>query len=462
MSKKSDSDKKGISRRSFVSGASAATAAAFTIVPRRVLGGPGYKAPSDKLNIACIGVGGKGRSDTRAAMGENIVALCDVDDTQMAKFKDTIKDDDEALAWFDKVKKYKDFRVMLEQQKDIDAITVSTPDHTHAVAAMMALKMEKHVFVQKPMTHTIHEARALAKEAAKAGVATQMGNQGHAGEGARLINEWIWDGAIGEVYEVHCWTNRPIWPQGIEAPKEKKRVPKSLDWDLWLGPAAMRPYHPAYVPFRWRGWWDFGTGAIGDMGAHIIDHPYWALKLTYPKTVSADSTQFTDDSYPVAEVITYTFPSRGLGFPEVKLTWWDGGLRPPRPVDLEPGRQIGDNGGGIVFVGTKGKLMSSVYGNNPRLIPETAMRAYDRPEKTIPRSPGIMAEWIEAAKTGKKSSTDFSYSGPLTETMLLGCLAVRVKDENTILEWDGDKGEITNLEKANEYLHMPYRDGWTL
>lgn len=453
-----------MTRRNFLS-TTTATAAAFMIVPRHVLGGPGYIAPSDKLHIGCVGVGGKGKTDIEDASSENIVALCDVDDTQMAKFKDYAKEKaaekPELLKVFDKAKKYRDFREMLEKEKSIEAITISTPDHTHAVIAMMAFKLGKHVFCQKPLTHTVYEARILAKAAKEANVTTQMGNQGHASEVGRLINEWIWDGAIGAVREVHCWTDRPIWPQGIERPEEIPSVPPSLDWDLWLGPAAWRPYHPAYAPFAWRGWIDFGTGAVGDMGAHIIDHPYWALNLGYPTTVHASSTKFTEDSFPIASIVHYTFPQRGES-PPVKLTWYDGGLTPPRPEELESGRRMGDGRGGVIFIGDKGKLMCSTYGKNPRLIPETKMKEYKRPEKSIPRSPGIMKEWIEAAKAGKKSTTDFSYSGPLTEMMLLGNIATLMQHKNTILEWDAEKMELTNLPEANELLHMKYRKGWTL
>lgn len=454
--------KGGMTRRDFLGG-TAATAAAFMVVPRHVLGGPGYVSPSDKLNIACIGVGGKGRSDTEHVSTENIVAMCDVDDLKMAQFKKEAKKKDKQhlVEIFEKAPKYRDFRVMLDKEKSIDAVTVSTPDHTHAVAAMMAMKMGKHVFVQKPLTHTVYEARMLAKTAKEMNVVTQMGNQGHASEEARVINEWIQAGAIGDVRQVHCWTNRPVWPQGIDAPKEIPALRPSLDWDLWLGPAPWRPYHPAYVPWLWRGWKDFGTGAVGDMGAHILDHPFWALNLGAPKTIQSSSSELNDDSYPIASTVHYTFPARG-NMPPVKLTWYDGGLTPPRPEVLEKGRRMGDGGGGILFEGDKGILMCSTYGKNPRLIPETKMKEFERPEKTMPRSPGITEEWIQAIKEGKKSTTDFSYSGPLTEMMLLGCVATLMQEKNTILEWDAEKFEITNLPEANELLHMKYRDGWTL
>ena len=449
-------ESEGISRRRFLG--SAAAAAAFTIVPRHVLGGPGYTAPSDKLNIACVGVNGKGRSDIQGVSTENIVALCDVDDEMMAT---TIREDSPKNPQLLKATKYRDFRVMLEKEKGIDAVTVSTPDHTHAVIAMMAIKMGKHVFVQKPLTHTIHEARALAKAARESNLVTQMGNQGHANEGARLINEWIADGAIGDVTEVHAWTDRPIWPQGIDRPETIPSVPSTLDWNVWLGPAPWRPYHPAYQPFTWRGWWDFGTGAIGDMGAHFLDQPYWALNLGAPITVEASSTEMKKETYPLASILRYQFPARGK-MPAVKLLWFDGGLKPPRPDDLEPGRRMGGEDGGVIYYGTKGKLLHGIYAGNPRLIPETKMQEYKRPAKTIPRSPGIHEEWIEAIKAGKKSTTDFSYSSALTEMLLLGNVAIRAAKDNVVLQWDAEAMRVTNLPGANEYVQMPYREGWSL
>ena len=454
-------DGKTYSRRKFLS-ASAVAAAGVMVVPRHVVGATQKKkAPSDTLNIACVGVGGMGFSDTRGVRSENIVTLCDVDDEQMAKLLRSDELEPKEKAMYEKAAKYRDFRRMLEKEKGIDAITVTVPDHNHTVIAMTAIKLGKHVYVQKPLTHTIKEARMLAKAAKDANVVTQMGNQGHSKEGARLICEWIWDGAIGNVNEVHVWTNRPIWPQGIDAPKEIPSVPSTLDWDVWLGPAPFRPYHPAYHPFAWRGFWDFGTGALGDMGAHLLDQPFWALKLGYPTSVQASSTPFTKDCYPWAEVVTYEFPARGSMAP-VKLTWWDGGLTPPRPPELEDGRMMGDEGGGVLFRGDKGLLMCGTYGENPRLVPESRMQEYKRPEKTIPRSPGIREEWIESIKKGTKSTTDFSYAGPLTEVMLLANVAVRLKDKNMKLLWNGEKMEFTNLPEANQFLHFDYRPGWSL
>jgi predicted dehydrogenase len=449
-----------LTRREFL-GTTATAAACFMIVPRRVLGGPGYQAPSDRLNMGCCGVGGQGASDVPNVSSENIVALCDVDDVQMANLLKNERVKPEYRAMYEKANKYRDFRRMLEKEKNLDAITVTTPDHNHAFIAMTAMKLGKHVFVQKPLTHTIKEARLLAQEAKKRNLVTQMGNQGHSQEGARLVCEWVWDGAIGDVREVHVWTNRPTWPQGIDAPKEIPSVPPTLDWDIWLGPAPWRPYHPAYLPFNWRGWWDYGTGAIGDMGAHLIDQPFWALKLGHPLTVQASSTKFTKDSYPVAETITYQFPARG-NMPPARMTWYDGGLKPPRPAVLDDGRMMGDEDGGCLLVGDKGMLMCGTYGANPRLLPEQLMQDYERPEKTIPRSPGIHEEWIAAIKAGKKSTTDFEYSGLLTEVMLLGNVALRMKDSKTVLQWDGEKMEVTNLPEANQFIHKEYRQGWSL
>jgi len=289
-----------------------------------------------------------------------------------------------------------------------------------------------------------------------------MGNQGHAGEGARLVNEWIWDGAIGDVNEIHAWTNRPIWAQGeIERPEAIPSVPTELDWNLWIGPAAHRPYHPDYHPFSWRGWRDFGTGALGDMGAHILDQPFWALDLGDPKTIQANSTRFTDESFPLASEVIWTFDGNN-GKPEIKLVWRDGGLLPPRPDDLESGRRLGNDGGGVIYYGSKGNLMHGVYGEQPRLIPETFMQSYERPEKSIPRSPGIHQEWIEAIKKGTKSTTDFEYSSKLTELMMLGNIAILTQEHNTVLEWDSKQFKFTNLDSANELLHYNYSPGWTI
>ncbi|MCA9731979.1 MAG: Gfo/Idh/MocA family oxidoreductase [Deferribacteres bacterium] len=467
--KKSLPGQSSVSRREFLQ-TSAVAAAAFTIVPRHVLGGPGYVAPSDKLNIAAIGAGGKGRSDIAEVSTENIVALCDVDDVKM---QGTLKDAEERALKLQsegkgdgksplaKANHYKDFRVMLDKEKHIDAVTVSTPDHIHAIAAMTAIKHGKHVFVQKPLTWSVGEARVLREAAKKAGVITQMGNQGHAGEGIRLIVEWLEDGAIGDVREVQCWTNRPVWDTGMDRPKEIPSVPSTLDWNLWLGPAPFRPYHPSYAPWSWRAWCDFGTGALGDMGAHIFDIPYHALKMEYPTTVEASSSKFNGESWPVAEIVRYEFPERH-GLPPVKLTWYDGGMMPKRPESLEPGRMMGDEDGGVLFIGDKGLLMCGCYGSQPRLIPETFMQDYKRPPKTIPRSPGIHQEWVQCIKEGKQATSNFEYASKLTETMMIGNIAIRMASKNTKLDWDGVKGEFTNMPDANEFLMREYLNGYKL
>ncbi|MDZ7371148.1 MAG: Gfo/Idh/MocA family oxidoreductase [candidate division KSB1 bacterium] len=492
MHKQQESSSSAISRRQFVG--SVGAAALFTIVPRRVLGGPGVVPPSDLVNVACIGVGGMGknnafslrtpdamveqwkkeqaeqpqvdpktltpeeleRRERRRRMREpkqlaNIYALCDVD---LDYAKSTIEA-------YPKAKVYQDFRKMLDTEKEIDAVVIATPDHTHAVIAMYAMQLGKHVFCQKPLTKTIYEARVLAETAKKMNVVTQMGNQGHASEGARLIKEWLDDGAIGPVHRVAVWTNRPIWPQGNLKRPEEAPIPANLDWDLWLGPAPKKPYHPDVCHFKWRGWRDYGTGALGDMGAHLIDHPFWALDLGHPISVQASSTEYSDDAYPLATMVTYEFPARG-NRPPVTLTWYDGGLTPPRPDELEPGRQMGTGGSGVLYYGEKGILMHGDYGNAPRLIPESRMKEYKQPEHTIPRSPGIHEEWIEAIKTGGRSTTDFSYSGPLTEVMLLGNVAVFMKGKNTKLLWDPQNLKITNVPEANDLLHYQYREGWSL
>jgi predicted dehydrogenase len=446
----SNPSKNEISRRDFIQKTGMA-AAAFTILPGHLFGSQSAKLPSNTLNMAVIGIGGKGRSDADGVSMENIVALCDVDDEMGLSVRQK----------YPNAKIYKDFRVLLEKEKNLDAVVIATPDHTHAPIAIAAMQLGKHVYCQKPLTHTVYEARLLAETAKKYNLVTQMGNQGHAGEESRLLIEWIDDGAIGDVYEVHIWTNRPIWPQGIPRPDTIPSCPASIDWNLWLGPAPSRPYHPCYHPFNWRGWYDFGTGAIGDMGAHFIDQPFWALKLGQPVTVQASSTKLNNDSFPTASIVTYQFPERG-SMPPVKLIWYDGGLMPPRPEELEPGRKMGDSGGGVIYVGTKGKIMHGTYGTGVRLIPETAMQEYTRPGKTIARSPGIYQEWIDAIKNNGKSTTDFSYSGPLTEVMLLGNVAIKNADKNTILQWDPVKFEFPNLPEANAFLTKQYSPGWEL
>ena len=454
-----------VPRRTFLASAAAVTAG-FTIVPRHVLGGQGVTAPSDKLNIAGIGIGGMGKNNIGRCATENIVALCDVDFTLA----------DPVFKKYPGAKQYKDYRVMLDEMPSIDAVVIATPDHSHAVIAMAAMEKKKHVYVQKPLSHSVYEARLLTETARKYGVATQMGNQGHSGEGARLLCEWVWDDAIGKIREAHAWTNRPVWPTGIEVdrPKETPEVPAGLDWDLWLGPAPARPYHPTYHPAKWRAWWEFGTGSLGDMGCHIVDPLFWALKLKYPISVEAnisrywgaffEQTQPKNEMFPRSTIVRLRFPAREK-MPEVSVTWWDGGLMPPRPAGLEPGRRMGNEDGGILLIGEKGTIMAGCYGESPRLVPESAMKKYKkRPRRTLERIPegpdGHEQDWIRACKGGKPASSNFEYSGPLSEMVLMGNLAVRFPDRELL--WNGAAMEVTNDKDANAYVRRQYRGGWHL
>ncbi len=450
---------KTVGRRDFIK--TTAAASAFMIVPRHVLGGPAYVAPSDKINIAAVGVNGKGKTDIREVSHENIYALCDIDDRQLA----ATLEEDWTAPFRDKAVRYRDYRQMLDNEPEIDAVLISTPDHMHAPIATHAMSLGKHVYVQKPLTHTVAEARALARLSREANVVSQMDNQGHAEEGARLINEWVADGLLGTVTEVHCWTNRPVWPQGIARPEGSDPVPSSMDWDLWLGAAAYRPYlERRYHTFNWRGWRDFGTGVVGDMGAHIIDHPYWALDLDLPTRISASSSRWGRDqeSFPIASKIHFEFPTKG-NRPAVKMTWYDGGLLPERPELIENGRQMGDNDGGVLIVGDRNTLMHGVYGLDPRLIPETRNVEYQKPPPTLARSPGIYQEWIDAIKDRSKVTTsNFEYAGRLTETMLLGNVALLRAGEHSVLDYDGANRRFTNDEEANAYLDKDYRPGFGL
>ena len=436
------------SRRDFIG--AAAAAGAFAFVPKYVLGGPGYTPPSEKLNIAGVGVGGQGGGDINAVSGENnIVALCDVDSRKAAG----------TFRRYPQAKKYTDFRVMLEKQKDIDAVIVATPDHNHAVISITAMKMGKHVYCEKPLTHSIYEAREMAKIAKQYKVATQMGNGGQASEGTRIMAEYIMADALGQIREVHVWTDRPVgwWAQGIDRPKETPAVPDTLDWDLFIGPAPYRPYNPAYHPFAWRGWWDFGTGALGDMGCHAFDPIFRALKLGYPTSVHATCTPVNKETFPLASTVHYQFPPRE-GMAPVKLTWYDGGIKPRRPDQLEDNRQWGS--GGTLFVGDKGSMLGY------KLIPESRRIEFGKPPQKLPRSIGHFKEWTEACKGGKPAGANFEFASLVTEVVLLGNIALRpeLKDKltNTTLQWDGANMKITNLPQANEFLHAEYRSGWTL
>jgi predicted dehydrogenase len=432
-----------LSRRALLKGA--ASAAAMMSLPARIraqtgsLRTPRRIAPGEKLNIACVGCGGKGATDVKEVSTENIVALCDVDWSRARRVAQAFPD----------VPKFQDYRVMLrEMDERIDAVTVSTPDHMHYPIARMAIEMGKHVFVQKPLTHTVWEARQLAELARRHKVATQMGNQGQADEGVRVLCEYLWDGAIGPVREVHVWTNRPIWPQGVERPGDTIAAPATLDWDLWLGVAPERPYSPIYHPFKWRGWHDFGTGALGDIGCHSFAPIHRALKLGAPTSVDATSSPLFKETFPVASIVRYAFPARA-GMPPVKLTWYDGGLKPERPEGLEDERSLGD--GGTIYIGDKGIIY------NGRLLPESRMRDYPQPPKSLPRSPGHYNEWLLACKGGEPAGSNFDLAGPQAETVLLGNIALLTRKK---LQWDAPNLCITNVPEANDLLRKTYREGW--
>ena len=451
--KKVKSDRLG--RREFIR-TSATAFAGITILPGHVISGFGHIPPSDKLNIAGIGIGGMGRVNlANVAKTENIVALCDVD------WREPVT---QVFKLYPKAKRYKDYRVMLDKQKDIDAVIVATPDHTHAVISMEAMKRQKHVFTQKPLTHTVYEARALAKAAREYKVATQMGNQGQASDPPRRLREMIWDGVIGPVREVHVWTDRPnnglfgtYWPQGVQRPIDTLPVPAELDWDLFLGPAPARPYHPAYHPFTWRGWWDFGTGALGDIGCHSLDPIFRALKLKYPTSIQAVSTLVNEETYPLASIVRYEFPARGE-MPPVTLTWYDGGMRPMLIPEMEPGMKM--DVGGTLYVGDKGKIL------NDKILPSSLRDAYTPPDPFIPSSPGHEQEWINACKGGPAAGSDFEWAGPLTETVLLGNIALRKELRETLsgtlLKFDPEKFSFPDLPEADKFLHTTYREGWSL
>ncbi len=491
--KNSLTGKKGtlLPRRKFLKGAGL-SAASFMIVPRHVLGGVGFQAPSDTVNVAAIGAGGMGSANMSHLTSQNIVALADVDYNRV---KESVSRDDRAdlRAAYEKAKWYKDFRKMLDEQKDIDAVVIATPDHVHAAAATAAMRMGKHVYVQKPLTYTAHEARVLRKTAQETGVVTQMGNQGHSSDDARRINEWIRAGAIGPVKEVYVWTNRPIWPQGIPRPQDNTTAsaeqqkwngggvrdrlqsalsgsfsaPEDLDWDLFLGPAPQRDYHPIYHPFNWRGWVDWGVGALGDMGAHLIDHPYWALELEYPETVQAASTPWGGNeedlaTYPLSTTVHYGFAARGEK-PPVMMHWYDGGLMPARP-DVMPDEVELDRTGGVIFVGEKGILTHKTYGADPQMYPQNLMEEYKSTPETFKRIEGGRdaheMNWIRAIKGEEEISCPFEYAAPLNETMLLGVVALHAPGET--LRYDSKNMKFTNNSDVNQHLKRDYRSGWNL
>ena len=463
-----------LSRRQFMGGAAISTAA-FMIVPGSVLGLRGAPSANEKLNIAGIGIGGQGGADLTQMQSQNIVALCDVDKSHAAH----------TLRKYPQAQQFTDYRKMLDEVKEIDAVVVGTPDHHHAFASMAAIKHGKHVYCEKPLTHSVWEARQLAQAARQAKIATQMGNQGQASQETRRLCELVWSGVVGPIREAHIWTDRPsrglfdeYWPQGTARPKDTPPVPDSLNWDLWLGPAPERPYHPAYLPFKWRGWWDFGTGALGDIGCHAMDPVFRALKLGAPLTVQAASTRVNTETYPLGSMVTYQFPARPAGvqainchvagisgaaageteMPPCKLIWYDGGLRPPRPDSLPDGRPMGDNG--RLLVGDKGFILGT------SVFPESCAKAAAEVARSIPPSVGHYEEFIVAAKGGKPAGSNFDWAGPLAESVLLGNVALRVqlREELTLykLQWDSAALKFANLEEANKFIRREYRTGWSL
>lgn len=473
------------SRRKFLRN-SATALAGFYIVPRHVLG-KGFIAPSDKLQIAGIGAGGKGESDIwsfHQSGKADIAFLCDVDSRQTAKSKSR----------FPKAKVYEDYREMLDKEhKHIDAVSVSTPDHMHAIQAMAAMQLNKHVYVQKPLTHDIYEARMLTQAAHKYKVVTQMGNQGASGDGVRQLVDWYNAGTIGDVHTVYCFTDRPVWPQGIAWPTQKPPVPQGLNWDLWLGTAPYRDYVDNLVPFNWRGWWDYGTGALGDMACHNIGPVFAVLGLGYPESAECSvatpyvtnwTPAYNPESCPVSSHIILRFKGKD-GKPDVKLHWMDGGIKPERPEELGANEVMGDGGNGAIFIGTKGKMMCGTYGQVPSLLP-TQLNKEVKVPKTVEAVPGgesgHYGAWVEAAIAGYGSqkannlSSNFDLAGPLTESILMGNLAIRSYDlqnkkangrieypgRNIRLDWDGPNMKITNFDEANQFVKREYREGWSL
>ncbi|MDQ8162494.1 MAG: Gfo/Idh/MocA family oxidoreductase [Gemmatimonadota bacterium] len=500
------------SRRDFVSD-SAKLAVGAMIVPRVVLGGPGVRAPSAKLNIACVGIGGMGMSNMSQMLTENIVAVCDVDYAYVERSLEArlkprqgppSAENIQLGEAYARAAKYTDFREMLDKQKDIDAVMIATPDHLHATIALAAMSLGKHVYVQKPLAYSVHEVRLLQKAAAaNPKLATQMGNQGHSMEGSHRINEIIASGVLGKIRQVHVWTDRPVryWAQGIPRPRAANApaptnppnprpqwnmgtvdnavrtamaandasLPPGLNWDLYLGPAPEIAYHPAYHPFAWRGWLDFGVGSLGDMGAHLIDQPFTALGLTYPTSIAASSSPWgggaqNPATYPMATMVQYDFPKVGKR-DALKLYWYDGGLMPPRPEMLPddvPMNNPGSDGGGGVFIGDKGIMFYETYGNKPRIFPEAIAKKAEQVPVTLPRiTVSHEQNWIQAAKGEAKASSPFSQASPLTETMLLGMAALRAGQGRKV-NYDSQAMKFTNAPDADQYLTRVYRKGWEL
>ena len=464
--------KTAMTRRSFL-GTTSTAVAAFTIVPRHVLGGPKYVAPSEKINIALVGAGGQGRTNVRNLFQQadaQIIAICDpAEHWNLDGFyykgvagRKPVRAEIEKH-YSDKTPnfrctEYEDFRQMLEKEKSVDAILCATPDHLHAYISILSMRQGKHVYCEKPLTHNIWEAREVARVAKETGVATQMGNQGHRDEGIRLTCEWIWDGAIGNIREVHAWTHAGKWMESAGRPKEQMPVPQGLNWDLWLGPREARPFHDSYVPVKWRSYWDFGTSAVGDMACHNLDPAFMALDLKNPTSVEATTPAVDDYTTSECAITTWRFPARGKK-PPVKVQWYDGKLFPPRPDELEDGEQLGSNGNGILFLGDKGVIMCPGWAGNPRILPDSKMAKYKKPKKTLIRAKGHHRDWLDACKGGRPASSNFEYGAALTEFVLLGNIALRSKKK---IYWDSANMKATNAPEADKWLREPYRKGWEL
>jgi len=440
MSQKS---KKSFSRRNFI-GTTAAAFAGISVIPSHAVAGLGHTPPSDKLNIAGIGIGGKGSVNLRNMPGQNMVAMCDVDwDYANPVFEE-----------YPKAKKWKDYRKMLEEQKDIEAVVIATPDHTHAVSAAAAMELGKNVYLQKPLTHSVWESRYLTELAQKTGVVTQMGNEGHSNDTVYEVAEVVQSGCLGEVKEAHVWTNRPIWRQGMPAPTEEVKVPDTLDWELFIGPAKMRAYNPEYHPWIWRGWWDFGTGALGDMGCHLLDVPNYALQLGAPTAFQASSSLVNTESAPVSAQVTYKFPARKnlpyCALPELNLTWYDGGLMPPRPFHLPVDAPM-NPGGGFMLVGEKAILIAESYGakwkvykDGEEIVPETRVKLERIPDAEEGGGRHEM-HFVNCCKNGGKPASRFEYAGPFNEMVVMGNLAVRMQSLQKTLLWDSENMKVTNI-----------------
>ncbi len=448
-----------ISRRDFLR-TGAVGIAGLTIMPNKVFGSVlGHTAPSDMVNVAGVGIGGRGSGVLRElGKSANIVALCDVDWKYAQGTFNRYPD----------AKKYWDYRKMLsEMNSDIDAVVVATADHTHALIASDSMTLGKHVYCEKPLTHSVYESRLLTKLAAEKGVATQMGNQGSSGEGVALICDWIWNGEIGEVTKVEAFTDRPIWPQGLMRPEAVDPIPETFNWDLFIGPAPMRPFNHIYTPWNWRGWWDFGTGALGDMACHILHPVFKGLKLGYPTLAQGSSTTLLTDCAPNAQMVNLTFPARGsyekVKLPEVQVTWYDGGLQPPRPAGVPAGRNLNDDGGGVIFHGTKDTLFCGCYGKNPWLLSGRVPNAPKRARRVPDGAHGqdFLRACKESPATRVKTNSDFSEAGPFNEMVVMGVLAVRLQGLNKILEWDGPNMRFTNI-GPDEELRMMIEDGFSI